>query len=192
MILNGEDVSSYVPQNSYRIIRREIDNGRGPVALKTMEQALLSRLRVMKAEDYLKVKDCDEELSQRMETAIAGNYALDDIFASVKTRKYTLSRIRRVSLCAALGIYEKMQCQTPPYIRILAADSAGRTYLKLLKKNRSGIGLAANAADILKTGDAGREAILTDSAIHDLYVLGYTAPEEMICGMDFRHSPVML
>ena len=161
------------------------------MSLKMIEQALLSRLRVMKAEDFLKVKDCDEELSQRMETAVAGNYALDDIFASVKTRKYTLSRVRRVSLCAALGISEEMQSQTPPYVRIRAADSAGRAYLKLLKKNGKGIPLASKAADILKTGDVGREAILTDSAIHDVYVLGYTSPEEKICGMDFRHSPIM-
>ncbi len=192
MILNGEDVSAYVPQESYRIIRREILNGRGPVAQKTIEQALLSRLRVMKAADFLKVKDCDEELSQRIESAVAGNYALADIFASVKTRKYTLSRIRRVCLCAALGISEEMQRKTPPYIRILAADSSGRAFLKQLKKSGSRIPLAVKAADILKTGDAGREAILTDSAIHDIYVLGYTSPEEMICGMDFRHSPVML
>ena len=146
----------------------------------------------MKAEEFLQVKDCDGELSERIEAAVAGNYALCDIFASVKTRKYTLSRIRRVSLCAALGISEEMQRRNPPYIRILAADSAGRAYLKMLNKNGTGIPLATKAADILKTGDAAKEAILTDSAIHDVYVLGYSAPEEMICGMDFRHSPVML
>ncbi len=192
MLLNGEDISAYVPESSKRIIFREEDSGRGPVSLKAIEQAIVSRLRGMRAEDFRKTKDCDEELSERIEASIAGNYALADVFASAKTRKYALSRIRRVCMCAALGITEEMQSRPLPYIRILAADQAGQAYLKELKKKFPDIPLANRPADILKAGDACREAIQMDSAIHDIYVLGYSSPEEMICGMDFRHSPVML
>lgn len=192
MLLNGEDISAYVPENSSRIICREIKSGRGPVSLKAIEQAIVSSLRGMRAEDFRKIKDCDEELSERIEAAIAGNYALDDIFATAKTRKYALSRIRRVCMCAALEITEEMQRRPLPYVRILAANQAGQAYLKQLKKEKPDIPMAIRPADILKMNDACRETIRKDSMIHDFYVLGYSSPEEMICGMDFRYSPVML
>ena len=95
-------------------------------------------------------------------------------------------------MCAALEITEEMQRRPLPYVRILAANQAGQTYLKQLKKEKPDIPMAIRPADILKMNDACRETIRKDSMIHDFYVLGYSTPEEMICGMDFRHSPVML
>ncbi len=191
MLLRGEDVSAFVPEESNRVIHREIETGRGPVSIGAMEQAIVSRLRTLKPDELVKVKDCDEELASRINDAIYANYSLADIYAAAKTKKYALSRIRRACICAALGITEDMQKKRPPYLRILAAGPKGRAYIRELKKTCPEIPLATKAADILRMGDACRDAVMKDSAIHDLYVLGYSNPAEMVCGMDFRRSPIM-
>ena len=192
MLLNGDDISGHVPEASYSVIREEIEKGRGPVSLASIEQALVSRLRGLKADDLIRMKNCDEELASRINDAVYGNYALEDIFTAAKTRKYALTRIRRVCLCAALGITAQMQSGEPPYIRILAAGKKGQAYLRELKKNRPELALAAKPADILRMGPSCRQAIMTDSAIHDIYVLGYSNAEEKVCGADLRCSPCML
>lgn len=191
-LLKGEDISGFVPEESYRIIREEIRKGRAPVSADSIEQALVSRLRGLTVDDFAGVKDCDKELASRLTDAVYGNYTLKDIYFTAKTKKYTLSRIRRASMCAALGITKEMQNSDIPYIRILAAGKKGQAYLRELKKNRPDLPLATKAADILRMGEKCREAVIKDSAIHDIYVLGYSEPNEKVCGADFRRSPIML
>ena len=157
-----------------------------------MEQALISRLRGMSREAFMEMKDCDEELAGRISNAVYANYSLGDIFTASKTRKYAFSRIKRVCVCAALGITAEVQNRELPYIRILAAGRRGQEYLRELKRKRPDLPLAAKAADIRKLGDNCASAIDRDSAIHDIYVLGYSDHSEMACGADFRHSPFMM
>ena len=192
MLLKGGDVSAFVPEASYEVIRSETEKGKTPVSLGSIEQALVSRLRGMGREDFLKVKDCDEELAGRISDAVYAHYALNDIFLAAKTKKYAFSRVRRVCVCAALGITADMQACEPPYIRILAAGQKGQAYLRELKKKSPDIPLATKAADIPKLGEDCAAAINMDSAIHDIYVLGYKDAEKMVCGEDFRSSPFML
>ena len=192
MMLKGEDISAFVPEASCEVITAEIRNGKGPVSLASIEQALVSRLRSMDREDFMKVKDCDEELAGRISDAVYANYALNDIFLAAKTKKYAYSRVRRVCVCAALGITAEMQEGEPPYIRILAADPKGQAYIRELKKKSPDIPLATKAADIPKMGEKCAAAINMDSAIHDIYVLGYPDPSLRACGENFRISPFML
>lgn len=192
MLLSGENISAFVPEASFMVISGEIGKGRAPVSSASMEQALLARLRGLDHDDFIRVKDCDEELASRMIKAVYGSCSFENICAAAKTKKYTLSRIRRVCLCACLDITESMQQGMPPYIRVLAADSKGQAYIRQIRKEDPSLPVAVKAADILQMGEICRKAMLKDSAVHDIYVLGYSSQEERICGMDFRRSPLML
>ena len=191
MLLNGESLAQFVPVGSYTVIREETEKGRAPVALESMEQAMVSRLRNLQIQDLMRVKDCDEELAHRIKSAVYQNYDLKDTFLSAKSKKYALSRIRRICICAALGITKEMQNSKLPYIRILAAGPKGQSYIRELKNARPEIPVVTKPADLLQKGDRCRETILMDSSIHDFYVLGYTNREERQCGTDFRRSPFM-
>ncbi len=192
MLLEGADISGFVPEESYSVICEEMRKGRAPVTAGSIEQALVSKLRGLSADDLAEIRDCDAELASRITEAVYDNYALKDIYSAAKTKKYTLSRIRRVCMCAALGIREGEQCPQPPYIRILAAGPRGQACLREIRKARPDLPLATKAADIPKMGDKCREAIFKDSSIHDIYVLGYSEPDEKVCGEDFRRSPFIL
>ncbi|MFR0795252.1 MAG: nucleotidyltransferase family protein [Oscillospiraceae bacterium] len=60
---------------------------------------------------------------------------LDGVLAAAKSKRYALSRIRRMTMCAALGVTAGMDAGTPPYARVLAIGAQGR---ELLARDRRG------------------------------------------------------
>ncbi|MDR1065163.1 MAG: nucleotidyltransferase family protein, partial [Oscillospiraceae bacterium] len=101
-----------------------------------LDGAILSRLRVMTAADFKKISGAGDGIAERAAkyARTAGSFA--DAAAAVKTKRYTLSRVRRFLLRAALGIREG-QPETPPYIRVLAAAGAGRALLREISRASS-------------------------------------------------------
>ena len=113
--------------------------------------------------------------------AVHSEATLCDILAAAKSKRYPMSRLRRMLLCAALGV--KKADGLPPYLRVLAANERGRALLRTMRET-------ASLPVITKPADARDmpEFHLTADA-HDLYVL---AQPDKTPGQDWRHSPVML
>ena len=53
---------------------------------------------------------------------------------AVKSKRYPMTRIRRLLLCAYLGITESDLKRPIPYVRILAASDRGRDLIRQAKK----------------------------------------------------------
>ncbi|MGN1123094.1 MAG: nucleotidyltransferase family protein, partial [Eubacterium sp.] len=87
-------------------------------SLKNCEKAVLARLRTMSREDFSKIEDVTEGLENRIYEAVKSSLSLDELYDSIKTKRYTHSRIRRIILKAYLGITEDYIFDAP-YIRIL-------------------------------------------------------------------------
>ena len=167
----GEDVSAWAPQ---------LPKSK-PVFPEDLEIAILSRLRALPPEAFAALPDCAEGLENVLYKAVHSEAALDDILAAAKSRRYPMSRLRRMLLCAALGV--RKSDGLPPYLRVLAANEQGRALLHDMRT-------AAALPVITKPADARDlpEFRLTADA-HDLYVL---ARPDKTPGQDWRHSPVML
>ena len=112
---------------------------------------------------------------------------MPDVLAAVKTKRYPASRLRRMVLCAALGVRADTGGKTPPYARLLASTQRGRA---LLRQRKMPI-LTKPAAVRDMGGEALRIFALTADA-RDLYVLGYESPEERRGGSDWRAGPATL
>ena len=192
LLAEGEDVSAFVPEEVFHIIRKESKAGRGPVSAKNLEQALLARLRGLNAEDFLRCEDCDGELAGRILQAVRTKPSAEVLFLAAKSRKYTLARVRRVCFCAALGIEAGMQKQEPPFIRILAASERGCQWLKERRKTAPEVPVLMKTADARQFGEESRVVMEILSAVHDFYALAYESPEDRVCGMDYRESPRIL
>ena len=116
---------------------------------------------------------------------------LSAVCAAAKSKRYALSRIRRMTMCAALGVKVGMADGTPPYIRVLAANDRGREILRLAD-NKSLVPIITKpAAGRTASPEIARLMALTAES-HDLYVLGSPAAEERRAGSDWRHSPIMV
>ena len=188
MILSGEKVDNYIPTNALDVYSREESLGRQAMSRDFHETAILSRLRMFGENYYNSLPDSGGGLGSRLYKAAHEEATLDGILAAVKTKRYALSRIRRMCLCAALGVKKGAADGTPPYARVLAANSRGCEYLRVLSKDPTIPVITKPAA--ARTLSAEREQVFElGAAAYELYVLAYRAEQERRGGQDWRTSP---
>lgn len=154
-------------------------------SLKHCEKAILYKLRTMSADDFKKIEDVSEGLENRIVEAVKSSNSLDELYDSIKTKRYTHSRIRRIILRAYLGITEDMASE-PKYLRILAFNARGRELLAEMKKT-------ATMPIITKYGNAGdeiKDLYDLECKFTDLYNLGYKTPKS--CGTEQTQKVIIL
>lgn len=186
----GMDISDCVPDDVLSICRREGKLGRGPVLMENLEPAIISRLRMLSDADFAKIPDAGEGLYKRLANAAREECSIDAILAATKSKRYALARIRRMMMCAALGITAEMAQTRTPYARVLAANERGCELLKDINA-RSRVPVITKPASVKTLDSECRELFELCSDARDLYVLGYTAKAERRGGTDWRTSPYM-
>ena len=153
-------------------------------SIRNCEIAVLSKLRTMTAQDFLKIADVSEGLENRIVEAVKNAATLDELYDLIKSKRYAHSRIRRIILRAYLGIYDAPQ--EPPYIRILGFNAKGRELLSEMKKN-------ASKPIITKLSDCDDSSLPffeQECKYTDLYNLGYKLPRP--CGTEQRSKIVII
>ena len=191
----GRGTEGFVPSEAEEIFRREEREGR--VVLDAGEQGrlLMARLRWLKEEDFRNLPDAGDGLGNRLYAAVQGAVCFDDILRAAATRRYPLSRIRRLCLCAALGIPAGAAAGKPPFARILALNERGRSILRDAQERRAhsecGIHLLSKPAHVREL-DVRAQAIFEMGAqAHDFYTLLYPEEGQRLCGEDWRRGPVI-
>ena len=109
-------------------LAEEIEAGFAPCTLAQADRALLALLRTA---DFARVPGLSEGLEYRFARALPACATVPELIASVKTKRYSEARIRRIALSAALGITEQLQRELPPYLRVLALNGRGAELLRL-------------------------------------------------------------
>lgn len=188
MMEAGEDISGYVPEGARAMPRERTDEGRGPVTMAKLEEALLSRLRMLPAEDFAALPDATEGLQNRLYKAVRTEESVEAVLSAVKTKRYPLSRLRRMVICAALGVKAGLGGERPGYARLLASTERGRALLR-----------GVTGVPVITKPAAARQLPAEDRAIfeltanaRDLYVLGYDVIQERKGGSDWKMSPATL
>ncbi len=178
-LAKGDADWSIVPEKAAEIFKNEIAEGRGPVFTESLEQAILYRLRTMTEEEYDALPYASEGLGQRLRKSVMSSTSLAEILEKTKTKRYAMSRIRRMIMCAYLGISAENMGAAPKYIRVLAANNTGRELLKQMRKTAAlpVITKPASAGDLIN----GKES--------DLYTIAYQNAKQRITGTDFTTSP---
>ncbi len=139
-IFNGdwEKMSKALPTSSLKIISRELNEGRGPVFLQHMETMILSKLRLMDRSQLQRLHGFDEGLDKRFVDCAARATNLEDFFSCVKSKRFTLSKIRRLCLYALFDVtsefVERSNTLGPQYLRVLGFTSKGRELLSKMKR----------------------------------------------------------
>lgn len=186
----GETLGNEIPDAAAAVFRREREAGRALLIRNALELPMLARLRLLDEEAFLDLPDAADGLGRRLYRAVREEPGLDAILDAVKTKRYALSRIRRLCLCACLGVKAGMADGVPPYARVLAADGKGRALLRE-RAGSASIPILTKPAAVRELS-ADCEALFTLGAqAHDFYVLGCPSREERRPGGDWRASPVM-
>lgn len=186
----GKSISPYMPREAFAVFERERQQGRGPVLMSQLEGALLSRLRMLGREDFAGVPDATEGLENRLLAAME-EPTLDGVLAAAKSKRYALARLRRMCMCACLGVKAGMNEGTPPYARLLAASGRGREMLRMIE-GRSSVPVITKSATGRKLPFEARECFELTARARDLFVLGTPVVSERRGGSDWRATPVVL
>lgn len=175
-ILSGGDVSAFAPV---------VD---APAAdISRLERAILAKLRTLRAEDFERSYDSIGGLADRLCKAARGARSLSELYFLAKTKRYTLSSIRRAVMCAFLGIDKELAGEKPAYLRVLGMNARGR---EILSAAKCSLPIDTSLKALSRTSrEAARQANL-EARCTDLYALAFAQP--LPCGTDFTTPPVII
>lgn len=178
MIKNGEDVSAYTAFSHYE----------NYAEIERIETAILAKLRTMSKSDFEKLPNGGGGIENRIVKAVRTATTLPQLMLMIKSKNFTMSRIRRLILCAFLGITKNDLKNMPSYIRILGMNDKGKEILAQSKDCPLPIDTSLSA--LAKTSDiAGKQAGLEERA-GNLYALALEKRQP--CGKDFTAKPVII
>lgn len=153
-----------------------------------LEIALLSRLYTLGAADFERLPDGGGGAGRRLYRAVRQGGSLEEMAAAASCKRFTAARMRRMLLCATLGLRAGDAAGSPPYLRILAANGRGREYLRSLKP---ALPLLTRPAEIRKAGERAQRCFELGAAAHDLYRLQYAPDGGKTRDADWK-TPVLL
>ena len=128
------DFKNYLPKSSEEIIYKEIKNKLAPTNTKNAEKMILYKLKSLSKSEFKDLPDISEGLENRFIKAINNLENIEKILLEIKTKRYTMSRLKRIIMAAVLDIKNEIQKEDVPYIRILGADEKG---IEILKKSKN-------------------------------------------------------
>lgn len=186
----GADISEYIPEAALSVYRRERAAGRGRDKA-VLETALLSRLRMLDRNVYESLPDGGDGAGARLWKAVREESTLEDIAQAARTKRYPLARMRRMLLCAALGVSAEYTKTLPPYARVLAADSAGCAYLREID-GKSAVPVLTKPAAVRRLDGGAAKVFALGASAHDVYTLQNVTNSDKKCGQDWRNGPVIV
>ena len=189
MMLRGETQWELMPETGAAVFKDEIAAGRGPVSMKQAELAILSRLRFIG--DFSCVQGSSEGLDRRFMRYAASEPAIDTVLGYAKTKRYAMSRLRRMMLCACLGIMSADTKKPPPYIRVLAMNRTGMILLKTAQK-KAQLPVIIKPATAHRLQERAAEMFCKESAATDFYTLAYPDENKRSGGGEWRQTPVII
>jgi len=188
LIIQEKNIREHIPKVAFELFDGEKECGRIQTNKANMELAMLSRLRMLGEEDFESLPDASDGLGNRIYKAVNEEATIDGIYAAAKTKRYALSRIRRICMCACLGVKAGMNEGLPPYARVLAANKKGRELLRKLD-GQSRVPIISKPAAVRQLSSECTSVFALGASAHDFYTLGYKSVAERKCGIDWKTSP---
>ena len=138
MLFNNDcGYEKYVPEQTIDMLRRTIDMYGGIATMVNAERAVMARLRFMSEDEFAEIPDGGEGLYHRFRKAVYDSSALSEVMQKTKTKRYTMSRIRRMLISSYIGLTADMQTAAPGYALVLAFNQRGRELLGHMKRMSS-------------------------------------------------------
>lgn len=160
---------------------RGMINEENTADISRIERAILAILRTKTESDFKKLPDISEGIENKLLFSVRIAPSLEKLYSMIKTKRYTLARVRRLVLAAALDFDGEFFMTTPPYVRILGFSQQG---MNTLKDIVSIVPVITKATQVKALEDKRALKVLeTETRATDLYALAFDTPKE--CGLEF-------
>ena len=180
-------------------VRRELDldSTFGPL-LSSMRNTLFNLIRYeilnRDAEDLERIEPSGEGLGIKLKKEIRYVSSLDELIDSVKSKRYTRTRICRLLYHVLLGInpmmYNEDFMDKVMYIRPLAMSEKGAAYLKELKKNKDVIVIDSIPKSLEYLTEENVDSLQVDIKASDIY--NVIRNEDLYKSSDYVIKPSVL
>ena len=187
---NGS-LHNLIPADAETAFFRAEAAGRGYVSPEDLRLPLMARLRERQPEDFASVPDGGEGLEYRLYDASRKGASPEEVAGLAKSKRYALSRMRRMVMCAALGVRRGDADGIPPYLRVLAFDEKGSALLHEMRTAAS-VPVIVKSAHIRDEDERAKYIFSLGSRAHDLYVLVRRNAAEQAADADYRATPFIL
>lgn len=195
-----EQIHNSMPRASSQILQREIENGRAPIGLNMLEQSILTTLRNSSVASIGKLNEVSEGLEYRIYEAARTSGTLEQLQQSIKSRRYSMTRINRILIYSVLGItrsiINEIDKQNPSYLRVLGLSRKASFIMEEI--NRSSTLQVLNRGKDVKRfyeeykGYPPGIALELDIRATDIYSLLMPNPAARNAGQDFTVSPIIV
>lgn len=182
------EVKNFVPKDSFEVLKSATENGK-VIDYKKYELSLMFKLRTLTPEGFKKLPDVSEGLEYRIYDAVKNSNSYPELLEKIKTKRYTLSRIRRILLFAYLDITKEMLTSPIPYIRVLGFNEKGASLLKLCKE-KSKLPIITRPADLKNLSENAKRIYELECKARDLYSLCLKNPD--VCGKEMTEKIIIL
>jgi len=203
LFMLNDKIKSTIPPSGFSLLENELREGRGPITLDSYRQYILATLRRMSLENISRIQGVTEGLENRIKKASLKSYSIEHLINSIKTRRYTRTKIQRIILHIMMNLSKEditiFNKYGPLYARVLGFSKKGKTLLRAIKKNSS-MPLISKLSNYLRqtifeknTNVRNRLTRMLDYDIlaTDIYVLGSKKAEDRVARLDFTNKIVI-
>ena len=162
--------------------------GRAPVFYEAVERAILYRLRTMDRADFAALDGGREGLGNRLYEASRNAVSVREALERAKTKRYPLSRLRRMALWAFLGLTDSDTARRPAYLRPLAMNAVGRGLLARMR-TCAALPVLTKAGDVAALGSDAEALLRLEARAADLYALAFPSAAAMSGGAVWKEPP---
>lgn len=137
-----------------------------------MGREIICKLRSLEKSDFARLPDVSEGLENRIYSAVKKACSLPELLEIAKTKRYAMARIKRIILCAFLGIDSNMASAEIPYVRVLGSDKRGFEILKNVN-----FPVVTRYSDVLKLGSDAQKFFELENKFTNIY---YSLTKEIL------------
>jgi len=175
-----KSLSEFMPESAFEILKSEVNLRKAPANIQNFERAILMQLKKLKISDIIAAPDISEGLEFKIFNEIQKANSINSLLENIKSKRYTLARIKRIILSLALGITENNQNILPNYIRVLGFNKNGVEILSKIKKEAS-LPIVTKYSDVLRLKN---DIILKNFEFESLIAIFYSLALPKIQSID--------
>lgn len=187
LIFENKPFDKFVPSNVIDLYCNSISTGK----ILSKDKYNLSSLTILRSKIFdssENIANMSEGLENRINDAICNCVSLEEIYDSVKTKRYTHSRIRRAVLCCQFDITNDDLKTDVPYCRLLGFNKNCKDVIGKLAANCN-LPFIVRYSDISKNDKCVIKRIYDiENKTTDFYNLILTNPD--VCSKEKTFSPI--
>jgi len=189
LVANGKPIDHLLPESTRPILKDAVQRGFFPADPTTLHHALPFLLRGMTLGQIRALPEVTEGLENRLYRAFQQHSTVADILTHVKTKRYTLSRLRHILAAAALGLRKDDLTLPCTYLRVLALNANGQKILRHVKETSSLTILNNLGRDVAKLDEQAQHLLSFDIRATGLFTLCLPEPKDAL--LDYEISPIV-